>query len=161
MPSLRHAQAVVIPVLAGVMSLSSVTIAQAESASAIIAAADIGARGVVAQGYADSARSRVDRTVVTPFDSARRIVVRPNDPESAAAPDARPAAATATTGSPATGRFVDIGTLDLSAPPPAPASPPSGIVATEPFAAAPGAFVHVGSYDDPLPGGGPITFSPE
>jgi len=154
----------VIPALVGLAFLSSIAFAQTESASTIIAASDIGGRSVIAQGFADASRRRVDRTIVTPFDPARRIIVRPDGMESAATPRApapaparniRPAAAIAAASPPATDRFVSIGSLDLSAPPPTQSVPPPGIVATEPFVAAPGAFVHIGSYD------GLSTISPD
>jgi len=177
-PSLRHAHAVVILALAGMASLPPVARAQTGRTTTIVLASDIGGRGVVAQAYADPARRRVDRTIVTPFDPARRIIARPDGLESAAppraaapvpapasAPTIRPAAATVPAIPPAADRFVDIGVLDLTAPAPPRPVPQSGIVATEPFVAAPGvatpgvvapgAFVHIGSYD------GSSTISPD
>jgi len=165
----------VILALAGVASLSPVALAQTDRTTTIVLASDIGGRGVVAQAYADPARRRVDRTIVTPFDPARRIIARPDGLESAAPRAAapvptrtrtiRPAAATVPAIPPAADRFVDIGVLDLTAPAPPRPVPQSGIVATEPFVAAPGvatpgvatpgAFVHIGSYD------GPSTISPD
>jgi len=155
-------------------SLPPVARAQTGRTTTIVLASDIGGRGVVAQAYADPARRRVDRTIVTPFDPARRIIARPDGLESAAppraaapvpAPTIRPAAATVPATPPAADRFVDIGVLDLTAPVPPRPGPQSGIVATEPFVvapgvaapgvAAPGAFVHIGSYD------GSSTISPD
>jgi len=126
----------------GVMAIPCSVFAQGTADSTMIAASDITTRAVVGRGYAGSSRTRVDRSVVSPFPADRRIIIRPEGLEpveaqaiAAVPPLAMPAPAGASTtplapGEPAV--FVDIGALDDAVLRTVPIAPPPASMPQQP-----------------------------
>lgn len=112
------------------LALALPAAAQAQDGNIVVPAAEIGARVVIGE------RARTDRRVVTPFSTARRLVVRP-----AGLPDAPAttraavpvASAPAPRTAPAAGAYIDIGPLDAAPAPEAAVLPKGEFVDTGPY----------------------------
>ena len=115
-----------------------------------------GARVIALPGAAPGQGARLDRTVVSPFEGDRRVVVRPDglpepapsaaQPAAAQPAAAQPPLATAASGT-ARGSYVSIGSIDDPSPPAGgPALPPC--VGDCPADDAP--YVDIGPYDDAM-----------